>query len=239
MRKFIVALFIVGLSFTSLFFVAQPVFAESPANPGTIVVQTIPGPTVAQKLADRTKSSWSWYLVRGAGFVAAAALVVLMLSGMGLVTGFTFRFLEPLTAWATHRALGIVFGISILLHMLGLFFDHFVPFNLVQLLVPWVSDYKPVTIFGVNVGSLYVALGVLAFYGVALVILTSLLWVEKKPYLWKLVHLLSYLVMIFVFIHALYLGTDLTHGVLRWAWIATGFGVAGVVLYRLWRAKTV
>jgi len=239
MRKLILALFIVGLSFTSILFIAKPVFAESQANPGTIVVQTIPGPTVAQKLADRTKSSWSWYLVRGAGFVAAAALVVLMLSGMGLVTGFTFRFLEPLTAWATHRALGIVFGISILLHMLGLFFDHFAPFNLVQLLVPWVSDYKPVTLFGVNVGSLYVALGVLAFYGVALVIITSLLWVEKKPYLWKLVHLLSYLVMIFVFIHALYLGTDLTHGVLRWAWIATGFGVAGVVLYRLWRAKTV
>lgn len=239
MCKLILALFIVGLSFTSLFFIAKPVFAESQANPGTIVVQTIPGPTVAQKLADRTKTSWSWYLVRGAGFVAAAALVALMLSGMGLVTGFTFRFLEPLTAWATHRALGIVFGISILLHMLGLFFDHFVPFSLLQLLVPWVSDYKPVTLFGINVGSLYVALGVLAFYGVALVIITSLLWVEKKPYLWKLVHLLSYLVMIFVFIHALYLGTDLTHGVLRLAWIATGFGVAGVVLYRLWRAKTV
>lgn len=217
----------------------QPVFAQSSSSGGgDIVVQTIPGPSIADKARERSKNSWPWYVARASGLVAAVSLVILMLSGMGLVTGYTFRVLEPLTAWATHRALGIVFGLSVLAHMGSLLFDHFAPFSIAQLLVPWLSDFRPITLFGVHVGSLYIALGILAFYGTALVVITSLVWVEKKPTLWKLVHLLSYLVILFVFIHALYLGTDLTHGWLRWIWIVSGLSIACLVIHRLWRAKT-
>ena len=218
-----------------------PVFADDNGNAGQnkIVVQSIPGPSVAQKITDRTKTSWPWYLARGSGIVAAVALVILLLSGIGQVTGYTFRFLEPLTAWASHRALGLTFGVAVLVHMFSLLFDHFVPFSIWQLLVPWLSTYKPLTIWGVHLGSLYVALGVIAFYLVLLVIITSLLWVEKKPYLWKILHLLSYMIMIFVFVHALYLGTDLAHGFWRGMWIILALGIAAAVLHRLWRAKTV
>ncbi len=83
------------------------------------------------------------------------------------------------------------------------------------------------------------ALGVLAFYGVAVIIITSLVWVDKKPHTWKIFHLLSYLVLLFVFVHALYLGTDLASGVLRLVWIAVGLLTALAILYRLWRAKTI
>jgi len=215
----------------------QPVRAE--ADSGNIVVQTIPGPTVAQKLAARTKTSWSWYIARGSGLVAAVALVILMLSGIGQVTGYTFRFLEPITAWASHRALGLVFGVSVLVHMLSLLFDHFVPFSILQVFVPWLSNYRPVTVFGLHLGSLYIALGVLSFYGAFAVVITSLVWVEKKPYVWKFIHLLSYMIILFVFVHALYIGSDLTHGVLRWLWIISGVSIACAVLHRLWRAKTI
>jgi len=214
----------------------QPTVAQSAGN---IVVQNIPGPSVVEQLTNRVLGSWPWYLVRASGIVAAIVLVILMLSGIGLVTGHTFRFLEPITAWASHKALGIVFGISVLIHMIGLLFDHFVPFDIPTLLVPWLSSYKLVTIFGLQMGSLFVALGVLAFYGLILVVITSLLWIEKKPFLWKIIHLLSYLVMVFVFIHALYLGTDLASGLWRWVWIASGVIVAAAVVARLWRAKTI
>lgn len=220
-------------------FASRVVSAQSNNQPGDIVVQTIPGPSVAQKLSARTKTSWPWYLARGSGIIAAITLVILMLSGIGQVTGYTFRILDPLTAWASHRALGITFALSILVHMFSLLFDHFAPFNLWQLLVPWLSDYKPVTLFGFHLGSFYVALGVLAFYGAFIVVITSLLWVEKKPYMWKLIHLVSYLLIFFVFIHALYLGTDLTHGIFRLLWIASGLAIAYASIHRLWRAKTV
>lgn len=233
------ATLVLSMSLLAGVLLGRPAIVRAETTSGDIVVQTIPGPTVAQKLTARTKTSWSWYISRGSGLVAAVALVVLMLSGIGLVTGYTFRFLEPLTAWASHRALGLVFGVSVLVHILSLLFDHFVPFNLLQLLVPWLSSYKPVTIIGLHLGSLWVALGVLAFYGAFAVVITSLLWVEKKPYIWKLIHLLSYMIILFVFIHALYLGTDLMHGVLRWLWIMSGVGIGVAVLHRLWRAKTI
>src|SRR5664279_1065130 len=164
------AFVIAGLGITT-----GAVAAASPTF-GDITVQDIPGPTVAQKVVTRAASSWPWFLVRGSGIIAAIALVLLMLSGVGQITGHTFRFLEPLTAWASHRALGIVFGVAVLVHMLFLLFDTFVPFTILQLFVPWLSHYKPVTFAGVHLGSLYVALGVLAFYGVVFVVVSSLLW---------------------------------------------------------------
>ena len=101
-----------------------------------IVVQSIQGPTVAEKISQRTGQSWPWYIARGSGMVAAITLVILLLSGIGLVTGYTFRFWEPLTAWASHRALGIIFSVSVVVHMLSLLFDHFVHFSILTLFVP-------------------------------------------------------------------------------------------------------
>lgn len=218
-------------------------YAKSDVSPSAytsnIVVQQIQGPTVTQTLTKKAGSSWSWYITRGSGMVAAITLFLLILAGIGQVTGYTFKFLDPLTAWASHRALGITFGVAVLIHIFSLLFDHFIPFNLSQILIPWASSYKPVTLFGHQLGSLYVALGVIAFYLTAIVIITSLVWVDKKPYTWKLIHLLSYLIIFFVYIHALFLGTDLAHGTIRIIWLALGVGMGVAFLHRLWRAKTI
>lgn len=234
-----------GILFICLCSLAGLLGAASPSQPalaaeddGNFVVQTIPGPTVAERVVDRTQTSWPWYLSRASGLIAAITLIILMLSGIGQITGYTFKFLDPLTSWASHRALGIACGVAVLVHVFSLLFDKFIKFNLLELLVPWLSKYQPVTLFGWHVGSLYIALGVLSLYLIVIIIFTSLVWVEKKPYLWKLIHLLSYMLIFFIFIHALYLGTDLTHGVLRWLWIAAGLGILVASLQRLWRAKT-
>ena len=150
------------------------------SNDGNIVVQTIPGPTLSQVFIEKFKASWPWYVARASGMVAAGALVLLMISGIGQITGYTFRLFEPLTAWATHRALGLVFAIGVIVHMASLLFDKFVPFSIINLLVPWTSNFKPVTILGFHFGSLYVALGVLAFYAIAAITITSLIWIDKN-----------------------------------------------------------
>ncbi len=211
---------------------------KAPTN-SDIVVPTTTRQSTEQALANRARNSWSWYVVRASGITAAVSLVLLMLSGIGAVTGFTFSFLEPITAWATHRALGITFGVSVLLHMFLLIFDKFVPFKLSEILVPFLSKYQPVTLFGFHLGSFWVALGVVSFYLTAAVVISSLLWVDKHPKLWRLTHFLSYLILAFVFVHALYLGTDLAHGVLRWSWIGFGVLTAWAVVHRLWRARTI
>lgn len=221
----------------TIFVPSIQVVAQS-SDSSNIVVDPIPGPTAAEKLTDKAKSSWPWYVTRASGLVAAILLLVLMLSGIGMITGHSFKFLDPLIAWATHKAIGIAFLVAILLHMIALLFDKFAPFNIVDLLVPFASEYKSVTIAGFNVGSLYVALGVLAFWSVLFIVLTSLLWINKKPKFWRIVHYLTYFAMVAVFAHALLIGTDLSHGILRILWIAGGVLIAIILLVRLKRAKT-
>lgn len=234
MRKLLLLIFLsfslVGLSGLSV----QTVFASSQ---GDVVVQSVPGPTVSEKLGARAKASWSWYLTRASGLVAAATLVILMLSGIGQVTGYTYKLLDPITSWASHRALGIAFGVSVLVHVFSLLFDKFVKFNFFELFIPWLSHYKPVTIFGIHFGSLYVALGVIAFYLVGIIIITSLLWVEKKPHIWKWIHLMSYVAILLVFVHALYIGTDLAHGIWRYLWIGLALTILVAAMQRLWRLR--
>jgi hypothetical protein len=202
-----------------------------------IVVETVPQSSVSRTVLDKVQSSWPWYVTRASGLIAGLLLFILILSGLGFITGQAYNFLEPITAWASHKALGITLGISILLHIGALYFDSFVTFDLQSIFIPFVSNYKPIIIFGISFGSLFVALGVLALYLILAIILTSLFWIEKKPKTWKLTHLLSYIAMIFVFVHALYLGTDLASGVLRYVWIGLILILAVFSLMRLRRAR--
>ena len=183
-------------------------------------------------------SAWPWYLTRASGFVAAFCLLLLMLSGIGFITGHTFLFLEPLMGWATHRSLGIALTVSLLIHMFVLLFDHFNSFSLDNLLVPFNSTYKTLTIDYVSFGSLYLAFGIIAFYTIIIVMMTSVSWMDEKPTAWRLVHFLSYATMFLVFLHGLFLGTDLQDGALRWIWIVSGAILFGALVARVWRAGT-
>lgn len=247
MRKIILLLAFVVLCAGASVPLARPTIASA-ATPRTtavpvlndqpdVLVPAAQGPSVNKQLSNRAKSSWPWYITRASGLVAAFALVALMLSGIGFITGYTFKLLEPLTAWATHKALAYVFGVSVVIHVVALLFDTYVPFNIAQALLPFASNYQPVTIAGYHLGSLWVALGVFALYGVLAIIISSLLWIDKKPYTWKALHFLAYMVMIFIFFHALYIGTDLTHGMFRVLWILFSIGVAVAIVFRAWRRR--
>ncbi len=236
MRKLFIYCMVLACALGVFGFTRQAVAAE--VKDSSVTVETIPGETLTQIITKRAEHSWPWYIVRASGIVAGVSLVALMLSGIGSVTGHFFKLLEPITAWATHRALGIAFVASVVIHMVTLLFDKFAPFTILHLLVPWASPLKPITLFGVNLGSLFVALGVLAFYGSIIVLITSLFWIEKKPHLWKLVHFVSYAVIAAVFIHGLYLGTDTGHGIGRVLWVLGGIAVLLAVIIRLKRART-
>ena len=217
--------FIIFAAFCSLVLLA--------AAPTAVHAQNIAGQVVNQ-----VANSWPWYLVRASGFVAAFCLFLIVLSGIGFITGHTFKFIQPIAGWATHRALGIALTVSLLIHMTGLLLDHFVSFNLAAILIPFASTFRPTTLAGINLGSVYVAYGVVAFYLIAIIVLTSLIWIDNKARVWRLIHFLSYLVAALVFFHGLMLGTDLQGGLLRPLWIIAGLVFAAAVIARLWRVGT-
>ncbi len=192
-----------------------------------------------QAATHRATSSFPWYVVRAAGFVAAGLLVLLMLSGIGQVTGLTYKFIQPVKAWALHKAMAIALCVSIAIHVGFLLLDHFLPFSVGQILVPFESHYSNGTkILGVPLSGIAVALGILAMYGVAIIVASSLGWINKKRVRWHKLHYLSYFVMFFVILHGLYTGTDLKYGIFREAWIGLSALIALGVISRLLRAGT-
>lgn len=203
------------------------------------VVNTLAVSTV-HVAAQRVGTSWPWYIIRGAGFTAAGLLVLLMLSGIGQFTGIIYRWVEPIKMWAIHKAMAIALLVAIVVHVGFLLIDKFVPFSLVQVLVPFTSHYNNGTsIYGLAFGSLAVAFGILAAYLVMIVIASSLGWIDTKTKRWRVLHYLNYAIVLLVFLHALYVGSDLRYGMFRELWVLLGMVVLVAIVARIWRAGVI
>ena len=164
-------------------------------------------------ISSLTSGSWPWYTARGTGFAGLALLAGLIIGGIGHATGLTYKFIEPVKAWAIHKAMGVMLLVDVVLHMLALFFDSFVSFSIVNIIVPFTSSYSNgSTLMRVSLGSFAVASGVIAMYGIAIVVASSLGWNNTKKSIWRKLHYLSYAVLPLVLIHALGTGSDLKEG---------------------------
>lgn len=237
---FVVGLVLMAATLTIL--VPRVFAAPLPAHP---VVSSVIAPSTVQMLHEKARTSWPWYISRAAGLVALALLFLLVLSGIGMYSGYTYRYIEPLEAWKVHRALGLSLGIAIFIHGFTLIFDTYVGFNFIQLLVPFASHYDDATLFGHQVGSLYIALGIISFYLAIIIIVSSLLWQQSKPRMWRWLHTLAYVLAIFVLIHAFYMGTrlytgsDLKTGLIRYLWLGAVILIVVGIVSRLKHIRTV
>jgi len=193
--------------------------------------------TTVQIVTHRVETSWEWYIVRAAGFVAAFLIVLLVLSGIGQVTGFTYRFIEPIKAWTIHKAMAIALVVSIALHIIFLLLDHYIKFTIPQVLIPFLSHYNNTTqLFGLALGGLAISFGVLAMYGVVILVASSLGWIDTHKRAWRKLHYISYLVALLVFFHVIYSGTDVKYGMFRFAWLFIGCIVIIGIISRLLRS---
>ena len=114
---------------------------------------------------------------------------------------------HPTPAWQLdlHRFLGGSALVLTVLHLAGLIADSYVQFDLADLLVPFVSSWKP----------LPVALGIGALYLLLAVEVTSLLLRRLPRRFWHAVHLSSYLMFWLATFHLLAVGTDASNALAR------------------------
>jgi Ferric reductase like transmembrane component len=193
--------------------------------------------STSQIVQSRVSSVWPWYIIRASGFTAVALLILLAISGIGQVTGLTFRFLEPIKAWAFHKALAFALCAAVIVHGSFLLLDHYIRFSIPQILIPFVSQYSnKSSLLGLNLSWFAVASGILASYGIAIIVISSLGWIDTKKKAWKQLHYLSYLVAILVFVHALSTGSDLKYGIFRLFFIFLGLLTVAGILSRIYRS---
>ncbi len=162
-----------------------------------------------------------------------------MLSGIGQVTGLTYKYIEPIKAWAIHKAMAYALLVAILIHVGFLLVDNYIRFSIPQIIVPFLSHYNnksqlPLLPFS----SLAIAFGIIATYGILITVASSLKWIDTKKTTWRKLHYINYAVIMLVFLHALYAGSDLKYGLFRAIWILIALIVLLAVIYRLTRTNT-
>jgi hypothetical protein len=171
-----------------------------------------------------TTFPWAWIFTRVAGLVSYVLLAVLAVTGIVQTTGLIYRWISPATSWSLHRAISSTLLVSVVVHIGALLFDHFMNLKIVDVLIPFLSPYRP----------LLVALGIVGFYLLLLVLLTSLYHISTHPKFWRTVHFLGMIMFGLIFLHGVLIGTDVKHGFSRVLYWLVASPVFVAVVYRLW-----
>ncbi len=139
-----------------------------------------------------------WYVSRSAGIVAWVLVTLSVCWGLFISTKAVAKASVPARLLDLHRFLGGFAVIFTGVHLVGLVADNYVYFGWSELFVPMASTWKA--------GA--VAWGIVAFYLLIAVELTSLAMKRLPRRLWLTVHRSSFLLFVFGTYHGLLAGTD-------------------------------
>lgn len=166
----------------------------------------------------------AWYLSRASAFAAYLLLWLSMSLGISVTNRLARVWPGGPTATDLHEyasLLGIVFA---LLHGLVLLGDSYIGYTLPQVLVPFAGSYLP----------LWVGLGQVGLYLMALVTVSFYLRQRIGARAWRLLHYLSYAAFALSLAHGLASGTDSSAAWAIWIYLSTGASVLLLTIYRVW-----
>jgi len=168
-----------------------------------------------------------WYVARAAGIVSWALVAISVCWGLLLagrpIPGRSVGWARPHRLLDLHRYLGALAVLFTGIHVGALIADSYVHFDVVDVLVPFASSWRP--------GA--VAWGVVAVWLLAAIELTSLAKRLLPPRVWHAVHLASYPLFAMATTHGLTAGSDAVNPLLRLAMVAAGSAVVGLTVYRV------
>jgi methionine sulfoxide reductase heme-binding subunit len=168
-----------------------------------------------------------WYTVRASGITAWALSAGSLLLGLMLSTRVLGK--KPTGPWLldVHRFTGGLSVIFVGVHLAALVADSYTHFGLADLVVPFVSTWRPAA----------VALGIVAFYFLLAIEITSLLMRRIPKHWWRAVHLTSGLLYVTASWHLLAAGADARNRLLLAAvWTTSVAAVLLLSLRLLWRS---
>jgi predicted ferric reductase len=162
-----------------------------------------------------------WYITRAAGITAYLVLWFSVAWGLAVPSKILDRVLKSTFTYDFHEFVSLLAIGFTLLHMGVLMFDRYMPYNVFQILVPFLSPYRP----------LWVGIGVIGFFLMVLVAATFYLRSKIGMKTFRTIHLFSFLAYLGVTLHGFFSGTD-SPLVSVMAMYAITFGITmGLTLY--------
>ena len=169
-----------------------------------------------------TPQFW-WYATRASGIVAWALAAAAVIWGLLLSTRSARGVAKPNWVLDLHRYLGALTLAAVAVHLGALVADTYVPFGIADLFVPGASDWK----------TLPVAYGVIAFWLIVLVEVTSLLRKRMPNKVWARIHMSSFIAYVLATLHYLQAGTEHTNAALLLTVEVVSAGVISLTVLRI------
>ena len=164
-----------------------------------------------------------WYITRAAGITAYLVLWFSVAWGLAVPSKILDRLLNRTFTYDFHEFVSLLAIGFTLLHMIVLMFDRYMPYNVLEILIPFVSPYRPV----------WVGIGVIAFYVMVLVTVTFYMRSRIGMKAFRSIHLLSFLAYLGVTVHGFFSGTDTPLISVTAMYVITFLVTIGLTLYWL------
>ena len=139
-----------------------------------------------------------WYLTRAAGLMGYFLIWLSTAWGLVVSSKILDPFMERAFTYDFHEYLSWLGLAFIGIHVIVLMADKYLPYTIWQILIPFLSPYRP----------FWVGLGVIAFYLSLLVTITFYLKKKIGFELFRKIHYLSLVGYFGATLHGLYAGTD-------------------------------
>ena len=139
-----------------------------------------------------------WYLTRAAGLMGYFLIWLSTAWGLIVSSKILDRFMERGFTYDFHEFLSWLGLAFIGIHVVVLMADKYLPYTIWQVLIPFLSPYRP----------FWVGIGVIALYLSILVTITFYLRAKIGPELFRKIHYLSLVSYVGATLHGLYAGTD-------------------------------
>ncbi|HEV7450496.1 MAG TPA: ferredoxin reductase family protein, partial [Pseudonocardiaceae bacterium] len=177
------------------------------------------GPAVSQAQLD--PAVW-WYVARASGLLAWVLLGASVVGGLLMATQLAHRGTRTWTE-GLHEFVGALAVVFTVLHLASALVADQLRIGLRELLVPFVRPDNPVA----------QGCGVLAFYLLTAVVLTSWARALLSWRWWRRVHLLTFPLWGLACAHAVLTGSDTSHPIFYWVGLAVGVVILFLGVFRL------
>jgi DMSO/TMAO reductase YedYZ heme-binding membrane subunit len=160
-------------------------------------------------------STWqviTWDVARAGGMTAYILITLSVVAGLAMTLQFQSMRWPRIINNELHNFLALLAAIFVGIHILAVALDPFTNFGLGDLLVPFVSTYRPI----------WMAMGIVALYLGLAIGLSTLIRPKIGYALWRKLHILTFAIYLLVTAHGIFTGSDAR------TWWATAIYLASV-----------
>jgi predicted ferric reductase len=164
-----------------------------------------------------------WYVTRASGIVAYLLLWFSMVLGLAVTSKFLDQLLDRMFTYDFHQFISLLSIAFVVLHVAVLLLDRYLPYTIWQILVPFISPYRP----------FWVGVGVIGFYLTLLVTITFYIRNRIGTRAFRIIHVLSLVGYLGATLHGIYAGTDSPLPAMQLLYKGTGLVVIFMTIFWL------